>query len=74
MVDHAFECVGGIKSEDAIEQIIDHINPEGCISLMGVSEEPVDVNTRMVLEKGLTLLGNSRSGYEDLKSSGIRTR
>ena len=48
MVDHAFECVGGIKSEDAIEQIIDHINPEGCISLMGVSEEPVDVNTRMV--------------------------
>lgn len=69
MVDHAFECVGGIKSEDAIEQIIDHINPEGCISLMGVSEEPVDVNTRMVLEKGLTLLGNSRSGYEDFEKA-----
>ena len=69
MVDHAFECVGGIKSEDAIEQIIDHINPEGCISLMGVSEEPVDVNTRMVLEKGLTLLGNSRSGDEDFEKA-----
>lgn len=69
MVDHAFECVGGAKSEDAIEQIIDHINPEGSISLMGVSEEPVDINTRMVLEKGLTLLGNSRSGYDDFEKA-----
>lgn len=69
MVDHAFECVGGEKSEDAIDQIIAHINPEGSISLMGVSEEPVDINTRMVLEKGLTLLGNSRSGYEDFEKA-----
>lgn len=69
MVDHAFECVGGEKSEDAIDQIINHINPEGSISLMGVSEEPVDINTRMVLEKGLTLLGNSRSGYEDFEKA-----
>ncbi len=46
MVDHAFECVGGIKSEDAIEQIIDHINPEGCISLMGVSEKNLWMSTR----------------------------
>ncbi|MCI9038294.1 MAG: zinc-binding dehydrogenase [Clostridia bacterium] len=68
-VDHAFECVGGTKAEEAIEQIIDHINPEGCISLLGVSEEPVDINTRMVLEKGLTLLGNSRSSYEDFEKS-----
>ena len=69
MVDHAFECVGGAKSGDAIDQIIDNINPEGSISLMGVSEEPVDINTRMVLEKGLTLLGNSRSGYEDFEKA-----
>lgn len=68
-VDHAFECVGGTKSQEAIEQIIDHINPEGCISLLGVSEEPVDINTRMVLEKGLSLLGNSRSSYEDFEKS-----
>ncbi len=33
--------------------------------LLGVSEEPVPVNTRMVLEKGLTLLGRSRSGRKD---------
>lgn len=68
-VDHAFECVGGKKSEDAIEQIIDCINPQGTIALMGVSEEPVAINTRMVLEKGLSLLGNSRSGYEDFEKA-----
>ena len=64
-VDHAFECVGGRGAEKAINQIIDYINPEGSIALLGVSENNVAINTRMVLEKGLTLLGNSRSGYED---------
>jgi ribitol-5-phosphate 2-dehydrogenase len=68
-VDHAFECVGGPKSEGAISQIIDVIEPEGCINLLGVSEEPVDINTRMVLEKGLSLLGNSRSGYNDFEKT-----
>ncbi|MDD6878699.1 MAG: zinc-binding dehydrogenase [bacterium] len=68
-VDHAFECVGGQYSGDAINQIIDYINPEGSIGLMGVSEMNVPINTRMILEKGLTILGNSRSGYEDFKSS-----
>ncbi len=68
-VDHAFECVGGLGSEAAINQIIDYINPEGSIALMGVSENNVPINTRMVLEKGLTLLGNSRSGYEDFKAA-----
>ena len=64
-VDHAFECVGGPKSEDAIKQIIDMINPQGSIALLGVSEEPIPIETRMVLEKGLKLIGNSRSGYDD---------
>lgn len=68
-IDHAFECVGGYNSEEAIDQIIDYINPEGSISLMGVSEQNVAINTRMVLEKGLTLLGNSRSSYDDFKAA-----
>ena len=63
--DDVFECVGGQPSEDAISQIIDVINPEGIITLLGVSENPVAVNTRMVLEKGLTLIGRSRSSRED---------
>jgi ribitol-5-phosphate 2-dehydrogenase (NADP+) len=65
MIDHAFECVGGPNSGVAVNQIIDHINPQGVISLMGVSEEKVALNTRMVLEKGLTLIGHSRSTYDD---------
>ena len=68
-VDHAFECVGGTKAENAINQIIDIINPQGSIALLGVSENNVPINTRMILEKGLTLLGNSRSGYEDFDAA-----
>lgn len=68
-VDHAFECVGGPKAEEAINQMIDVIEPQGTIALLGVTEEPVDINTRMVLEKGITLIGNSRSSYSDFAKS-----
>lgn len=64
-VNHAFECVGGRKSEDAISQIVDHITPQGTVSLMGVSENPIAIDTRRVLDKGLKLLGNSRSDKSD---------
>ena len=64
-LDHAFECVGGAASSKAINQIIDHINPEGTISIMGVSEDLAPLNTRMILEKGLRLFGSSRSGRKD---------
>lgn len=66
-IDHAFECAGGKGSQYAINQIIDYINPEGAVSLLGVSEYPIEVNTRMVLEKGLILLGSSRSGTVDFQ-------
>lgn len=65
--DHAFECVGGKGSQSAVNQIIDLISPEGTISLLGVSEYSVEVNTRLVLEKGLTMFGSSRSGAQDFK-------
>ena len=32
---------------------------------MGVSEYPIEINTRLVLEKGLLMLGSSRSGAQD---------
>lgn len=64
-IDHAFECCGGEGSAAAIDQIIDIIDPEGTVSLLGVSERPVPVNTRMILEKGLRFFGSSRSGRED---------
>ena len=66
-LDHAFECVGGNGSPVAIEQIIGVIKPEGTISILGVSEYPVAVNTRMILEKGLRLFGTSRSGRADFR-------
>ena len=52
-IDHAIECVGGEGSPKAINQIL------------GVSENPVSINTRMMLEKGLRMFGSSRSGRED---------
>ena len=64
-IDHGFECVGSSASQSAINQIIDLINPQGTINLFGVSEYPVPINTRMILEKGLTVQGNSRSERED---------
>ena len=68
-LDHAFECVGGAGSGKAIDQIIDYIRPEGTISILGVSEYPVPINTRMVLEKGLRIFGSSRSGRADFEKT-----
>lgn len=71
-IDHAFECVGGQGSLKAIDQIIDRIRPEGTIAIMGVSENPVPIHTRMVLEKGLRIFGSSRSGRSDfLRTIGL---
>lgn len=56
-----FECTGGRFSESAINQAIDLIDRQGNIVLMGVTEESVGINTRDILEKGLTLSGSSRS-------------
>ena len=64
-IDHGFECVGKDNSSLAINQIIDLINPEGTISILGVSENPVSINTRLILEKGLSIYGSSRSTRED---------
>lgn len=68
-IDHAFECAGGEGSNYAIDDIIKHIKPQGSVMLMGVSENKVPVNTRDVLEKGLTFVGCSRSGYKDFEKA-----
>ena len=61
--------MGSEHSETAIDQIIDHIDPQGTLMLMGVSEMPVGIRTRMVLEKGLILIGCSRSGRADFEKA-----
>ena len=68
-IDHAFECAGGEGSSYAIDNIIKYIKPQGSVMLMGVSENKVPVNTRDVLEKGLTFVGCSRSGYRDFEKA-----
>lgn len=67
-VDAAIECVGGAGSQSALLQIIDVISPQGAVALMGVSENNVPINTRLVLEKGITLIGSSRSTAEDFET------
>lgn len=65
--DCCFECVGGSSSQLSIDQMITAVRPQGTIILMGVSEEPVPIRTRMVLEKGIALLGASRSSRADFE-------
>lgn len=63
--DAAFECTGGRGTQYALSQVIDVLEPESIVMLLGVSEEPVPINTRMILEKGLILYGRSRSTRQD---------
>ncbi|AIZ80235.1 alcohol dehydrogenase catalytic domain-containing protein [Actinobacillus equuli] len=67
--DHAFECCGGMGSEQAVNDIIKYINPQGTVVLMGVSDMKVAINTRDILEKGLILVGSSRSGRVDFQNT-----
>lgn len=68
-VDHAFECAGGSGSFYAIDDIINHINPQGTVILLGVSENKIAINTRDILEKGLSVVGCSRSGRTDFEGA-----
>lgn len=70
-IDHAFECCGGEGSSYALDDIIHYCNPQGTVMLMGVSENKVAVNTRDVLEKGLTLVGSSRSGRNEFEKAAV---
>lgn len=59
--DMIIEATGGNFAEDAINQAIDSLDNLGRLVLMGVSENRVLINTRDILEKGLTVYGSSRS-------------
>lgn len=68
-INTVFECVGGSNSEGAINNIIDYIVPGGRIVLSGVTEDKVRINTRKILEKGITLYGVTRSNVQDFMKS-----
>ncbi|MDQ1914828.1 alcohol dehydrogenase catalytic domain-containing protein [Paenibacillus sp. GD4] len=65
--DIVFECTGGRFSESAVNQGINLLKPGGHLIAMGVSEELVPINTRDVLEKGITIHGSSRSSIQDFQ-------
>ncbi len=68
-LDVAVECVGGGGSQQAIAQAVGKLKPTGALLLMGVSEIPPVVPTRLVLEKGLILIGTSRSTRKDFETA-----
>ncbi len=63
------EAVGGDNASTAINQAIDACFSGGTIVLCGVSGENAPINTRLVLEKGLSLLGSTRSDIMDFEKS-----
>lgn len=65
--DTLIECVGGRFSEDAINNMISLSVPGADLILMGVSENKVAINTRLILERGLSLKGVTRSTREDFE-------
>ena len=66
--DTMIEIVGGKYSADAINKMIDWASVGADLILMGVSEEKVPLNTRLVLEKGLSLKGVTRSDRKDFET------
>lgn len=65
----AYECVGGQSAEKAINDILKRILPGGKVVLAGVSEQAISVDTRTILEKGLSLYGTTRSSVGDFKKA-----
>lgn len=63
--DVLIECVGGNGAQSAINDMIDSSSPKATLLLTGVSEIAPSINTRSILEKGLTLRGTTRSVRED---------
>lgn len=63
--DVAFECAGGTAAEKTIPQAFSLLRPGGTCLLVGVSEGKIPIETRILLEKGLTLRGTTRSAAID---------
>lgn len=65
----AYECVGGQASGLAINEAISNIVVGGKIVLAGVAETGVNIDTRKILEKGISLYGVTRSNNDDFRKA-----
>ncbi len=61
-----FECAGGQAAHRTVPQATKLLMPGGVCMLLGVTEGPVPVQTRPLLDKGLMLRGTTRSTKEDM--------
>ena len=59
------ECVGGKGMKATINDILNIVKPGGKLVLTGVCENNIEINTRKILEKGITITGSTRSSYKD---------
>lgn len=66
--DVLIECTGGRFSESALNQAIEIADSLADIIFMGVTEELVPIDTRDILEKGITAHGSSRSSTLDFEA------
>ncbi|WP_407855306.1 alcohol dehydrogenase catalytic domain-containing protein [Enterococcus hailinensis] len=66
--DVLIECTGGRFSESALNQAIMIADSLADIIFMGVTEELVPIDTRDILEKGITAHGSSRSSTFDFEA------
>lgn len=66
--DILIECTGGKFSQSALNQAIDIADSLADIIFMGVTEELVPIDTRDILEKGITAHGSSRSSTADFEA------
>lgn len=74
-----FECVGANNSKSAIDTALKILKPCGILVLLGVSETEIPIKTRVIIEKGLKIIGSNRSTRNDfisainlLKNKGFR--
>ncbi|PTX61808.1 ribitol-5-phosphate 2-dehydrogenase [Melghirimyces profundicolus] len=63
--DLVVEAVGGHGTETVMTKAIEIVKPVGCILMLGVSEQNININTRKWMEKGILILTSHRSTYKD---------
>lgn len=63
--DIVFECVGTYSAKSAIATALRILKPCGTLVLLGVSEMGIPIKTRVIIEKGLKLIGSNRSTKGD---------
>lgn len=60
-IDVAFECVGGESNGQTLGLAVDVLRPGGRVVMFGPSEQPLLLDARKVIAKGLNFVGSNRA-------------